>query len=83
MNRRVVEMDLDLSHLDRYIESEIPLVPGETGHQWQLALLAGCGVCGSHEGYECTLCRRVVDYECDQELAAAIGLILAVAVMGP
>lgn len=68
---------MSLRHLTDYVESKMPLLPGETGHQWQLALLTGCGVCGTHEGYECTLCRRVVDYQCDQELAAAIGMILA------
>lgn len=68
---------MNLQNLTEFVESKVPLIPGEAGHRWQVAVLAGCGVCGTHEGYECLICLRAVDYQCDQRLAAAIGMILA------
>ena len=68
--------------LTGHIESKVPLIPAESEHHWQVAILTGCGVCGTHEGYECLNCQRVVDYQCDQDLAAAIGMMLAQQVLG-
>ena len=58
--------------LSRSINKQVPLVPGETEHQWDKTQLHGCGVCSYHWGYKCIQCGRCVDSENDWELYALI-----------
>lgn len=51
--------------LRRRINQWVPLVPGETEHQWEETRLHGCETCGFHPGYKCVLCGRCVDFEQD------------------
>lgn len=57
--------------LSKSINRQVPLVPGETEHQWDRTLLFGCSEC-FHEGYECPVCQRCVDKVLDWELYTLI-----------
>lgn len=50
------------------INRQVPLVPGETEHQWESKNIYGCGVCRWHKGYVCLQCGRCVDSEQDWAL---------------
>ena len=58
--------------LSKSINRQVPLVPGETEHQWDKTKLYGCGVCTYHWGYMCAQCGRCVDSENDWALYALI-----------
>lgn len=62
--------------LRRRINRVVPLVFGETEHQWEATKLYGCEVCGEHDGYKCVPCGRCVDFEQDFDLYMLIYQII-------
>lgn len=55
--------------LSQSINRQVPLVPGETEHQWDRTQLFGCQDCEwRHAGYRCVQCKRCVDSEQDWAL---------------
>lgn len=54
--------------LRRRINWVVPLVFGETEHQWEATRLHGCETCGFHPGFKCLQCGRCVDFEQDYGL---------------
>lgn len=53
------------------VESKVPLLKNEGRHRWGSCEVF-CPTCGSHDGFTCSTCRRVVDEERDTPLYEAI-----------